>query len=142
MSFKEFLLLNMQVYCVLVTLIFATSLIVGLIFAPEQNLRYYHLASPFLMAALCTLPSFITYFKNEPTLKQYIFRHILQLMVIETVVLIMIEPPADTDSTLFYLMIGIITVVIFVLVKLMIWLRKYAESQKLTEQLKQMQKNA
>lgn len=39
MTFKEFLLMHLQVFCVLVTLIYAASLIVGLIAVPDQCIR-------------------------------------------------------------------------------------------------------
>ena len=139
MTFKEYMLLHLQVYCVLVTLIFAASLIVGLIFSPEENLKYYHLIGPFITAALCTLTTFITYFKNEPSLTQYIIRNVLQLAVIEAIVLIMIKPPTDANHMLFYTIIGLIVLIIFALTKLAIWLKKYVQSNKLTEQLRKLQ---
>ena len=124
MTFKEFLLLHLQVFCVLVTLIYAASLIVGLIVVPEQNIKYYQLVGPFITAALCVLPSCITYFKKEPTLKQYIIRHIIQFAVIEGIVLWIIDPPQGSNKALFYVVIGVIVLVIYVLAKLTVWLQK------------------
>lgn len=141
MTYKRFLLLHLQLYCVLVTLIFAASLIVGVIFIPEQELRYSQLVGPFITAALCVLPTFVTYFKKEPTLPEYIIRHIIQLALIEAVVLWMISPPKGVDNTLFYLMIGVIVLVIYVLAKLAVWLQKSRESKMLTEQLKELQQS-
>lgn len=140
MTFKEFLLLHLQLFCVLVTLIYAASLIVGMIAVPQQSLQYYQLVGPFILAALCVLPTFITYFRKEPTLGQYIFRHILQLALIEAIVLVFTEPPAGTGKVLFYVIIGVIVLVIYAIAKLMVWLQKYMQSKKLTEQLKQLQR--
>ena len=140
MNFKEFLLMHLQIYCVLVTLIYAASLVIGIIYVPEQNIKYYQLAGPFVTAALCVLPTFITYFKNEPTLKQYIIRHIIQFVMIEAIVLFITQPPADTDKTLFRVIIGAVVFVVYMLVKLIVWLQKYRQSRQLTEQLKQFQK--
>ncbi len=139
MTLKRFLLMHLQLYCVLVTLIFAASFIVGVIFTPEQELRYSQLIDPFVTAALCVLPTCITYFKKEPTLPQYIIRHMIQMVLIEALVLWMISPPEGVDNTLFSLMIGVIVLVIYVLAKLVIWLQKTQESKKLTEQLKSLQ---
>lgn len=140
MNFKKFLLVHLQIYCVLVTLIYASSMIIGMIYVPEQNIKYYQLAGPFIIAAVCILPTFVTYFKTEPTLKQYIIRHMIQLAVIEATVLIMIQPPENTDQILFRVVIGAVVFVVYILVKLIIWLQKYHQSKQLTEQLKQFQK--
>ena len=139
MTFKEFLLMHLQVFCVLVTLIYAASLIVGLIAVPDQSIRYYQLVGPFITAALCMLPACITYFKKEPNLKQYIIRHIIQFAMIEGIVLWMIDPPEGSNKVLFYVAIGVIVLVIYALTKLTIWLQKYMQSKKLTEQLKVLQ---
>lgn len=139
MTFKEFLLLHLQLYCVLVTLIFAATLIVGVVAVPDQNLRYYQLVGPFITAVLCVLPTFITYFKKEPTLRQYILRHIIQFAVIEAIVLFWTEPPAGVNPLLFYVIIGVIVLIIYALAKLTVWLQKYLQSKKLTEQLKVLQ---
>lgn len=141
MAFKRFLVLHLQLYCVLVTLIFAASYIVGLIFAPEQNISYSQLVGPFVLAGLCVLPTFITYFRKEPNLKQFIIRSVIQLAVIEVIVLFFIQPPENTSAALFYLLIGAIVLVIYVLAKLTVWLNKYLQSKKLTEQLRAFQAN-
>ena len=141
MSFRKFALLHLQIYCVLVTLIFAVSMIIGVIFTPDQELSYSQLVGPFITAALCVLPTFITYFRKEPTLPQYIIRHIIQLALIEALVLWMISPPEGTNKILFSVLIGVIVLVIYVFVKLIIWLQKSRESKILTEQLKKLQKN-
>lgn len=139
MTFKEFLLLHLQIFFVLVTLIFAASTVVGLIVIPEQNLRYSQLIGPFVIAALCVLPTFITYFKKEPTLKQYIIRHIIQFVVIEGIVLFFIDPPAGGNKVLFYIIIGAIVLIIYALTKFIILFQKYRQSKKLTEQLQLFQ---
>ncbi|MBQ6152316.1 MAG: hypothetical protein IJJ15_01010 [Ruminococcus sp.] len=141
MTFRKFALLHLQIYCILVTLIFAASMIVGVIFFPKEPIRYDQLAGPFITAALCVLPTFVTYFKKEPTLLQYIIRHIIQFVLIEAVVLWMIKPPTDFNKILFYVMIGLIVLVIYLLVKLTIWLQKFQQAKNLTEQLKTMQTN-
>ena len=139
MKFKEFLILHLQIYFVLVTLIFAASMIVGVIVTPDESLRYYQLIGPFVEAGLCLLPSVITYFKTEPTLPQYIFRHIIQLSVIEGIIIFMTEPPADSKKGVFYFILGVVVFIIYFASKLIVWLQKYRQSKKLTEQLKRFQ---
>ena len=55
MTIKEFLISRIQLYFLLVTLIFAVSMIIGMIFTPGQELYYYQLIGPFFLAALCVL---------------------------------------------------------------------------------------
>ncbi len=141
MTLKRFILLHIQLYFVLVTLIFAASMVIGLIVAPEQEIYYYQLSEPFIMAALCVMPFCITYFKEEPTIKQYIIRHIIQLALIEVIVLSMITPPDNTDKALFYIVLGAVVFAIYVLSKMIVWFQKYRQSQKMTEQLKRLQEN-
>lgn len=114
-------------------------MIIGVIYVPDQSIKYSQLAGPFIVAAFCILPTFITYFKKEPTLKQYIIRHIIQLATIEMMVLFMIEPPNNTNQILFRVIIGAVVFIIYVIVKLTMWLQKYQQSIHLTEQLKKLQ---
>lgn len=114
-------------------------MIIGVIYVPDQSIKYSQLAGPFIVVAFCILPTFITYFKKEPTLKQYIIRHIIQLATIEMMVLFMIEPPNNTNQILFRVIIGAVVFIIYVIVKLTMWLQKYQQSIHLTEQLKKLQ---
>lgn len=139
MPFKKFLILNLQIYCLLVTLILAVSAIFGCILAPEDNLHYYQLAGPFVVAGACVLPSFITYFKKEPTPAEFIIRNVIQLAVIEAIVMFMIQPPAEMNGTVFYVILGSAVMLIFAATKFIAWLQKYRESKTLTEQLRKLQ---
>lgn len=139
MTFKKFALLHLQIYFVLVTLIFAASIVVGIVYAPEENLRYSQLVGPFITAGLCVLPSFVTYFKKEPSVKQYIARSAVQIILIECIVFYMILPPAGTNAVTFRIILGVIVFVIYFVTKLMIWTERYLQSQKLTDMLKKMQ---
>ena len=140
MKIKEFLLLHLQIYCILVTLIFAAITMIGVIFDPEEALGYHQLAVPFILTALCVLPTFITYFKTEPPLPQFIIRHVIQLAVIECIVLLAIKTPDGSDAIWFRVLIGAIVFAIYAIAKIAVWLQKYRQSKKLTEQLKNLQK--
>ena len=139
MSFKSFLLSRIQIYFLLAALIFAVSMIMGMIFAPDEKIYYYQLAGPFILSGLCILPTFVSYYKKEPTLKQYIIRNIIQLIMIDGIVIWMTKAPEDADPVLFYILISSAVVVIYFLVLLMCWLQKYRQSKKLTQQLLSLQ---
>jgi len=139
MTLKKYLLMQMQIYFLLVSLIFAASMIIGLIYSPDKPIYYSDLRGPFIIAALCVLPSFVTYFKDEPTVSQYVVRHIIQLAIIEVIVLLLVSAPENVNVILFKVIIGSCVLLIYVISKAMVILQKYRESQKLTEQLKAMQ---
>ncbi len=139
MTIKEFILSRFQLFFFLVTLILVASCIVGTLVAPEEELHYYHFLGPIITAALCVLPTCVTYFRKEPTVRQYILRLVIQLVLIEGVVMTIITPPADSDKISFYFLLGSVTLVIYILASLMMWSRKYQQSKKFTQQLKQLQ---
>ena len=141
MTIKEFLISRIQLYFLLVTLIFAVSMIIGMIFTPGQELYYYQLIGPFILAALCVLPTLITYFRKEPTVRQYIIRHIIQLILIEGVVLTQIQPPDKENQVIFDIVLGAAVLIVYLFASLMMWLNKVRQSKKLTEQLKLLQEN-
>ncbi len=141
MTIKEFILMRVQLFFFLVTMILAASFFVGITVAPEQELYYQDLISPIIMAGLCILPTCVTYFKKEPTIKQYVFRLVLQLGLIEGILLTVLTPPSDTDKLVFYITIGVIIFVIYVIAVCIFWFQKYRQSQKLTQQLKNFQIN-
>lgn len=141
MTVKEFIISRVQLFFFLIPLILTASVILGSIFAPEQEIHYDNLLSPIIIAGLCVLPTCVTYFKKEPTLKQYLLRLVVQLILIQGVVMLLISPPADGSvSTIqYYLLLNAAVLMIYVLTMLMFWFQKYRQSQKLTQQLRKLQ---
>ena len=139
MTVKEFIISRIQIFFFLVTLILIASAVMGLIYQPDMELRYYHLFSPVIMAACCVLPTCVTYYKKEPTVRQYIIRQIIELSLIELVVMLLVTPPEGIEKPLFYIVLGAVIAFIYVLTMVMLWLQKVQQSQKLTEQLHHLQ---
>lgn len=141
MTLKEFILSRVQVFFVLVTLILFGSAVYGGIYAPQQELHYYHLFSPIIIAAACILPTCVTYFKKEPTPLQYIIRQIIELILIEVIVMFLVSPPPKYSGSeiKFYVGIGIMILIIYMIIEVVSWLKKYNQAIKLTEQLKTFQ---
>ena len=141
MTLKEFILSRVQVFFVLVTLILLGSGILGGIYAPEQELHYYHLFSPIIIAGACILPTCVTYFKKEPTPLQYIIRQVIELILIELVVINLVSPPPEYNGSKieFYISIGCMIFIIYMIIQVLSWLKKYKQAIKLTEQLKTFQ---
>lgn len=143
MTFKEFIISRVRLFFFLTTMILAATAVLGGFLAPEQQLMYYNLYSPIIIAALCVLPTCVTYFKKEPTVRQYIIRDLLELALIEAVVLFLISPPKQYsgNKVVFYIILGTAVMFIYLIAMLMMWLQKKLESEKLTEQLRQLQEN-
>lgn len=139
MTIKEFLISRIQLYFLLVTLIFAVSMIIGMIFTPGQELYYYQLIGPFFLAALCVLSTFITYSRKEPTVRQVVLRNIIRLILIEGIVLTKIQPPEQENQVLFRILLAAAVLIVYLLASLMMWLRRVRQSGMMTEQLKILQ---
>ena len=139
MTIKEFLISRIQLYFLLVTLIFAVSMIIGMIFTPGQELYYYQLIGPFFLAALCVLPTFITYSRKEPTVRQVVLRNIIRLILIEGIVLTQIQPPEQENQVLFRILLAAAVLIVYLLASLMMWLRRVRQAGMMTEQLKILQ---
>ncbi len=139
MTIKEFVLSRVRLFFFLTTVILAASSIFGGIIAPEQEIKYYHLLSPIIIAACCVLPTCATFYKKEPTPRQFVIRQIIEIILIEAVVMFLVSAPEGADKTLFYIALAVVVIVIYLLAMVMMWLEKKLQSKKLTEQLKQFQ---
>ena len=141
MTIKEFLISRVQLFFLLTTLILAASAIIGAVIAPAEELHYYQLFGPMAFAGLCVLPTCVSFFRKEPTLGQFIFRKAIELILIECIILFIISPPDDGSipALLFYVILGAVVLVIYILALLIMWLQKYRQSKKLSDQLKKLQ---
>ncbi len=92
-------------------------------------------------AGLCVLPTCVSFFRKEPTLGQFIIRKAIELVLIECIILFIISPPDDDSipALLFYVILGAVVLVIYILALLIMWLQKYRQSKKLSDQLKKLQ---
>ena len=141
MTVKEFIISRIQLFFYLVTMILAAEAIVGAVLAPDQKLGYIDLFDPILTAGLCVIPTLVTYYKKEPTVKQYIARLVIQLVLIEAVMLTVARPNAETDVSEITscITLGVITFVIYVSAVAVMGWKNYMQSKDLTAKLKMLQ---
>lgn len=137
MTIKEFIISRFQLFFLLVTLILAAEYVIGCVAAPDQILHNRDLLGPLAAAGLCIIPTCVTYFKNEPTLKQYAARLVLQLILIEAVMFFAANPDFGNgvSRTQGHIMIGAATFIIYVLAVLIMYFRNYMQSKALTNEL-------
>lgn len=139
MTIKEFLILRIKVFFILVTLILAASAMIGMMTNPQREIHYIELFDPIILAALCIIPTFVTYFKKEPTVKQLIVRLIIQLILIEAIVLTIITPPADGSAFSFYIILASSVIIIYIAAYALMWIQESFLSREFTKQLKELQ---
>ena len=97
---------------------------------------------PIEYAALCMLPTFVTWSRRELSPKALLFRKGLMLVLIEAVMLgiAFTSDMIDTDRPEVVFVIMGSVLVIFVLANLFLWLKDAAEAKKLNTELEQYQK--
>lgn len=141
LTIEEFIIKRFQVFFLLVTLILTAQFIIGNVLAPEQVLHYSDLLSPVIMAALCMIPTFVTYSKKELSVPQMFFRMVIQLIMIETIILTLAALSSEVGPYNFPVLaiLAGTVFIIYVIIMLVLWVQQYFESQKMTEQLKKFQ---
>ena len=112
MTFREFVISRVRLFFFLTTMILAASSVLGGMIAPEQEIKYYHLISPIILAACCVLPSCVGFNKKEPTVGQFIIVQIVRLALTEGIVMLLVSVPEGVDKTVFYISLGAIIIVI------------------------------
>lgn len=142
MDLKRFLVNKLILFFALSTLITVTVALVGTAFAPDERFGYGTMLLPIRYAALCMLPTFVTFSRRELSPKALLFRKALMLVLIEAVMMIIAftGPEIDSGRPEVLLVIGGCVVVIFVLVHLFLWLKDAAEAKKMNRDLENYRK--
>ena len=143
MEFKRFLVNKLILFFMLSTLITAAVSLIGLLFDGDTRFGYKEMLTPIEYAALCLLPTFVTFSKRELSPKALLARKALMLVLIEGVILFIAftSDVIDTGRVEVVLAIAGSVLVIFVLVHLFMWLKDAAEAKKLNRELEAFQKH-
>lgn len=141
MSFKKFVISRLKLFFFLLPLTFTATVILRMIFAPQQKFTVDMMQTPLFTSVVGVLLSFITYFRKMPTFRQYLLRLLLQLILIHLFILWMVSLAEDAviPPVPYYIIINIMIFVIYALGVLMIWFQKKRQSQKMSEQLRKLQ---
>ena len=141
MSFKEHLRSVMSQFFVIATLINLATFILGEIFRPDERFGYEAFLSPLIYAAIALVPMLCMYSKKELTVKQHIFRELLQLISIEIILIFFglgaksLEPENIPLTASYALSI----LIIFVLVYVIAWLLDIKMARQINSDLKSFQ---
>lgn len=142
MDFKRFLLNKLILFFLLSTLITVAVSLIGLLFDGDMRFGYREMLIPIEYAALCMLPTLVTWSKRELSPKALLVRKALMLVLIEGVILFIAftSDVIDTSRVEVVLAIAGSVLAIFVLVHLFMWLKETAEAKKLNRELEAFQK--
>lgn len=130
-------------YFMLVTMIVGVMAVLGMNFMPEARFAYKDFFVPLKYAAYATLPNVIMYATKELTVKQFLIRKVLQLILIEIIV-ITVALPMDAikaEDTQLVVSLSISIVIIYLLTHLIDWFQNYTTAKQMTEELLRFQKN-
>ncbi len=141
MEFKRFLINKLFLFFMLSTLITVAVSLIGSSFDGEARLGYDALLSPIKYAALCLLPTLLTWSRRELSLKELLGRKALMLVLLEAEILFLAftSPAIDTENIRVVLSLAGSVLVIFVLANLFTWLRESAEAKKMNADLEKYQ---
>ncbi|MDO4836671.1 MAG: hypothetical protein Q4B07_09550 [Clostridia bacterium] len=143
MEFKRFLVNNLILFFMLSTLITVAVSLIGLLFDGDARFGYGGMLVPIKYAALCMLPTLVTWSKRELSAKAMLLRKAVMLVLIESVILFIAftSDVINTSRIEVVLVIAGSVLVIFVVAHLFMWLKEAAEAKKLNRELEAFQKH-
>ena len=140
---KEFVNDMIYTYLMLVTMILGVMMVLGTHYMPEVRFGYEEFGAPLIYAAWGTLPNVVMYAKKELTMKQFLLRKTIQLLLIEGIVISVATPAqimeAGNAEVVVALAVGIL--VVYILAHLIIWFQNYVIAKRMTAELLVFQRN-
>ncbi len=142
MEWKRFLVNKLILFFMLSTLITAAVSLIGAAFGGDEHLGYGDFLTPVKYAALCMLPTLVTYARRELSPRALLLRKALMLVLLEGVMLFIAftSPAIDTNSSAVVLTIAGSVLVIFVLANLFMWIKDSAEAKRMNRDLERFQR--
>lgn len=138
-SVKSFLVSMMTLYFTLVTLITVAILILGMWMEPEMEFGYGAFALPLIYAACGTLPSVVMISRHELSVKEFVLRKAVQLILIEVLVLWVFGSGINSHIGQ---LLAICVLVIFLCAHGISWLQDCYAAGKMTADLVRLQERA
>ena len=139
MELRRFLVNRLILFFILSTLIAAAVSLIGSAYDADAALSYGSLLVPMEYAALCMLPTLVTYSRRELSPKALLLRKALMLLLLEAVMLFIALRGDGTVSADAVLTIAGSVLVIFVLANLLLWLKDSAEAKAMNQALVKFQ---
>ncbi len=118
--------------------------ITGLIAGGNHVLSYAHTFYPMVLAAVCTFPALLTCETENLSAKQLLCRRILQLILAEGIVLSTVYNAAPEDDPVLIqdlLLLAFFVLLVYILVRFVLWLTAYLDAEELNRKLKSIKEN-
>ena len=135
MQGKELINDMIYTYFMLVTMITGVMAVLGMHFMPDVRFGYEAFGLPLIYAGFGTLPNIIMYAKKELTMKQFLVRKTIQLVLVEIIVINVAIPDEiiDAGKTEVVVSLAISILVVYILTHLIEWFQNCAVAKKMTE---------
>ncbi|MCR5806144.1 MAG: DUF3021 family protein [Oscillospiraceae bacterium] len=129
-------------YFISVTLINIAIYATGMIFRPQQTFGYEAFLSPLLFGLLTVIPTVIMYSKKELTVRQLLFRKVIQLLLDIVIVIAVVFAGNELNKETIITAAGVSVsiVIVFAAVHVIEWLLERRTAKQLTQQLAEFQK--
>lgn len=137
---REFVNSLLTSYFTIVTLITIVMLILGMHFYPDASFGYVAYAFPLIYGVCGVIPNVVMYSRHELTVKEFLFRKVIQLILIEIIVLFVAFSSYEEDLSV-VIATGIGILVIFVVSHVIDWIQKWLSAKEMTEDLIKLQQN-
>ena len=143
MQGKELINDMIYTYFMLVTMILGVMTVLGMHFMPDVKFGYEAFGNPLIYAAFGTMPNIIMYAKKELTMKQFLIRKMIQLILVEVIVIAVAVPNEmiKEGKTEVVVSLAISILVVYILTHLIEWFQNYTVAKKMTEELLNFQRN-
>ncbi len=142
MNFKSFLIKTLMIYFVCSACITAVITVIGVIFYPDARFGYEAYLSPLIFAAIGVIPTFVNYSKIELSLKQTIFRKIVQLILTETLILTALFYAGALEKVPTAISLALSILIVFLTVNIVMWLNDLRSATEINKLLKELQNNS
>lgn len=143
MDFKTFFIKKiMMSFFISVTCICAAMALIGMVFEPGAKFGYDAYFSPLLFGALASLPSLVTYSKNELSLRQAAIRNVIHFVLLEVVILVALYYGGVLTSASMAVSLGVSIFIIDLIVNLVLWTNDKRTAEEFSGALRKLQDDA
>jgi hypothetical protein len=141
MKDREFWTDFIKTYFMVATLITGVMGLIGSILMPEVTFGYQAFWSPLFYAAVGTLPNLVLYSKRELTVKELLFRKLLQLLLIEAGIFFVAFFGVSDEWRQPHLMLALggSVFVVYLLATLIAWIENLLSARAISEELLRFQ---
>ena len=141
---REHIKNNLMSFFIIVTLVNIAIFLSGMILAPDEKIGYTAFIVPVIDGVLGIIPGLVMYSKRELSVKQMAVREVIQLISIELIIFLFMFGFSGVSAEQVPRLIVVIgsVAVVFVAVKVIMYLFDFRTARKMTDELKLFQEQS